>query len=360
MLHHAHANLGYKEEVFASQMDFLKNNDYHTVTLDQFLDWLKNETPLPIRPILLTVDDNYILVYTSMYPILKARGLHAVNFTITSSVGNTVGLHYCSWEQLREMEASGAMDNQSHTVTHPYLTQLTQSAARAEVVNSRTSIAANIPLKTCNYIAYPYGDYNTAIMGYCKDAGYAAAFAVDNQIATHASDIYKIPRMDASYDDLEAFKQRIGFNSLPPAPPGKGWTIDNTDPNFFANSSVWTFLSSTSAYGSSCLFHQGGEGLQPARWAAYLPKGGLYKVHAWWPHHPNLATNASYEIRHAGGLTTKVINQKSSGGAWRLLGIYNFTTDAPADIRLSDSANAPLAADGIWFEPISASGFYVY
>ena len=50
MIYHAHPNFGYDETLFASHMDFLAANGYHTITLDQFYEWHQNAQPLPLRP----------------------------------------------------------------------------------------------------------------------------------------------------------------------------------------------------------------------------------------------------------------------------------------------------------------------
>ena len=56
LLYHAHPSFSFSQELFVEHMDFLKANDYHTVTLDQFLDWKENNRPMPIRPLVLTLD----------------------------------------------------------------------------------------------------------------------------------------------------------------------------------------------------------------------------------------------------------------------------------------------------------------
>ena len=72
-------------EAFLQQMDFLVEKEYRTITPDQFMAWKNQNRPLPLRPVLLTVDDNYILVYTSMWPILRDRGLVPLEVTELSA-----------------------------------------------------------------------------------------------------------------------------------------------------------------------------------------------------------------------------------------------------------------------------------
>ena len=71
-------------------------------------------------------------------------------------------------------------------------------------------------------------------------------------LVTHNTPLFEIPRIGADWGDVEDFKGMIGFNDLPPAPPGDGWTIDNTDVNFFCDRVAWTVASPASTYGGDC------------------------------------------------------------------------------------------------------------
>jgi peptidoglycan/xylan/chitin deacetylase (PgdA/CDA1 family) len=350
LLYHAHANLGYSEARFIEQMDFLKTNDYHTVTPGQLLDWLQYRTPLPIRPVLITVDDNYLDVFASMFPILRTRGQIAVNFTPTNLVGVSSSLQYCTWLQLNTMESTGVFLTESHTRRHPYLTTLSPSEMSDEIYGSKAAIETNIAGKQCDYIAYPYGDYNVSIMQACYEANYRAAFAVSGGLVYPDTNRFEIPRNDVGFGDLNAVKQLIGYNKLPPAPPGAGWTIDNPDVNFYGD--TWQAVTAAGTYGNDYCVPGAETGNEPARWAAYLPREGWYRVYAWWPQAEELTSQAQFEIHHANGVKTVLRDQSMNGGRWNLLAMVRFRMDQPASVILQPGANGVAAADGIWFEPL--------
>jgi hypothetical protein len=88
LLYHAYPSFGYTAAQFAEHMDFLRSNGYTTITPFQLLNWMQYDTPLPIRPILVTMDDNYIPVVDEVFPILQARGMVAVNFAHTNYDGS--------------------------------------------------------------------------------------------------------------------------------------------------------------------------------------------------------------------------------------------------------------------------------
>lgn len=47
------------ESHFREQMKFLKDNDFHPITLDQLYDYMVHNKPVPVRPVVLTFDDGY-------------------------------------------------------------------------------------------------------------------------------------------------------------------------------------------------------------------------------------------------------------------------------------------------------------
>ena len=100
-------------EVFKAQLLELKNAGFHTVFFSQLIDYVDQGTPLPEKPIVITIDDGYAPNHTYVLPILRELGMKAE----ISLIGDAVqyadwGL---SWDQVREMHASGLVSFQSHT-----------------------------------------------------------------------------------------------------------------------------------------------------------------------------------------------------------------------------------------------------
>ena len=67
-------------------MKYLKENGYCTITLMNLYEYLKNNTPIPKKSIVLTFDDGYENNYTAMFPILKKYHFKATIFDITSNI----------------------------------------------------------------------------------------------------------------------------------------------------------------------------------------------------------------------------------------------------------------------------------
>jgi hypothetical protein len=86
-----------------------------------------------------------------------------------------------------------------------------------------------------------------------------------------------------------------------------------------------------------------------------VPQSGTYKLYARWTSAPDRATNATYVIQHAGGTESVVVNQRTNGGQWNVLGTWNFSSTIPAQVTLSDAADGTVSADAIWFEPVASA-----
>ena len=89
---------------FDEQMKYLHDNDYHSITLEQFDAYMRGEGDLPDRPVLITFDDGYVDNYEEAYPILKKYNMRGTIFLIINLM-DTPG--YLTWDQVKEMAADG-------------------------------------------------------------------------------------------------------------------------------------------------------------------------------------------------------------------------------------------------------------
>lgn len=119
----------------------------------------------------ITFDDGRLSDYTVAFPALLEAGMTATFYVVSSWVG-TPG--FASWTQLREMQTHG-MSIQSHTHSHPFLSELDAAALRTELTTSRTMIADGIGASV-DEIAFPGGDApRRALRAMLADCGYRVA-----------------------------------------------------------------------------------------------------------------------------------------------------------------------------------------
>ncbi len=126
--------------VFESQLKWLKKKNFHSVSLMQLYNHMKQGDSLPDNSFVLTLDDGYLDNWVFAYPLLKKYGFTATLYVATDFIDpctdyranlddfwdgkvkmsdlRTTG--FLSWRELEEMENSGVLDIQSHAVSHTW------------------------------------------------------------------------------------------------------------------------------------------------------------------------------------------------------------------------------------------------
>ena len=142
-------------EQFGEQLDRLLALGMRGVSMEELVRGAAGVTASGRRApqVAITFDDGHRTHYEHALPELVARGMTATFFVITSRVGTG---DYATWDQLREMAAAG-MSIQSHTDTHPFLSELSREAASRELRESKRRIDAELRQDTVT-VALPGGD----------------------------------------------------------------------------------------------------------------------------------------------------------------------------------------------------------
>ena len=103
-------------------LEWLKQNGYQTVVVQDLLDYVEEGTPLPEKPVMITFDDGYYNNYLNAFPLLKEYGMKAVVSIIVSETDkysqlneNRENYSHLTWEQIGEMMGSGLIEFQSHS-----------------------------------------------------------------------------------------------------------------------------------------------------------------------------------------------------------------------------------------------------
>ncbi len=195
-------------EEFKKQMQYLHDEGYHTITLDDLYEYVTNGKELPDKPVLITFDDGYIDNYNEAFPILKEYNFKATLFMITSSIGEN---RFMNLPQLKEMQANG-IDIQSHTVNHKDLRDMSLDNARDELISSKAILEDRIGHQV-RYIAYPGGFANKDIDRMAQESGYRMAFTVQAGNVEPGQDLYKLPREAVFFNDtpFENFWIRLHY-----------------------------------------------------------------------------------------------------------------------------------------------------
>jgi len=106
------------------------------------------------RVVAITFDDGDTGQYERGFRALAERGMTATFFVTTDWIGRP---GYVTWGQLREMRAGG-MDVQSHSRSHPFLSELGAPELTSELRGSKDALDAGLGQDT-DMLALPGGDW---------------------------------------------------------------------------------------------------------------------------------------------------------------------------------------------------------
>jgi peptidoglycan/xylan/chitin deacetylase (PgdA/CDA1 family) len=178
---------------FAKQVAALERRGYQAVTLGRVFQAWRGEAGLPRRPVVLTFDDGYLSQYRTAARTLRARGWPGVLNLQVDRLGAAGGL---TRAQVRRMLSDG-WELDSHTLTHPDLTEVGRERLVRELVGSREAIAREFGV-TANFFCFPYGRYDAAVQAAVRRAGYLAATTTRRAVASPDGDRFALPRISVS------------------------------------------------------------------------------------------------------------------------------------------------------------------
>lgn len=156
------------------QMQYLANEGYTTLSLNDFIEIWEGRKKSPAKPVLLTFDDGYADNYTAAMPILKKYNMHATLFVSPGMVNDG---YFLNWDQIIEMHQAG-WDIQPHGMTHPHLPELSAEKQKFEITEASRQIEQMLGVKTVMY-CYPYGERNQTTLNILKEAGIRYAVTID-------------------------------------------------------------------------------------------------------------------------------------------------------------------------------------
>lgn len=185
---------------FAATLEYLRENGYQVIPLGQLVDFqLGKAAAPPPHSVVITIDDGHRSVYTEIFPLLRKFQVPVTLFIYPSAISNAA--YALTWEQLREMQASGLIDCQSHTYWHPNFKKEKKRLAPAEYdkfvemqfTKSQVKLEKELG-KSVDLLAWPFGIYDDELVGNAGAAGYRAAFTMDRRAAGPRENVMSLPR----------------------------------------------------------------------------------------------------------------------------------------------------------------------
>lgn len=192
---------------FREQMTALREAGYEAVTVPQVIAFVREGTPLPDKPVLITMDDGYGSNLTVAAPILEETGMRATIFTIGinegeeyyAHSGEPMWQHRFAFEEAAPWVEKGIIDVQSHTFDMHQLESYGYSGrdgvrrmrgesaedyrrallGDAEAFRARRGDRVATELLA---LAYPFGYYDLEADKIMEEAGYQLTVTIDERI----------------------------------------------------------------------------------------------------------------------------------------------------------------------------------
>lgn len=197
--------ISFSPRLFKDGLARLREHGYHTIDLMDAVGMVQRREMFPERCFVITFDDGYRNAYSEAFPVLQQSGMSATVFltvgeTLTSGssrLPSQSGRDMLSWDEIREMHATGSIRFGAHTLTHPDLTKLPAGRVEAEVRDSKSLIedALGTPV-VC--FAYPYGRYDVRSRQIAS-RHFECACSDTLGLITGKSDAFALERVDAYY-----------------------------------------------------------------------------------------------------------------------------------------------------------------
>ena len=202
-------------ESFSQHMDYLENNGFIVLPLEEVILKLRNGTSLPDKSAVITFDDGYASVYEVAFPELQRRGWSFTVFVTSGLVGTNDRL-YSTWEQIREMADAG-VTIANHTIDHPYLLDRGANESevswlervRTQIVTAEETITQQTG-QNHKILAYPYGEYDPNIQTLVQELGFVGIAQHSGPINA-SSDFTALPRFPFSgiYASMNSFPTKV-------------------------------------------------------------------------------------------------------------------------------------------------------
>lgn len=203
--------------LFIRQMEYLALKA-RVISLEEAVKLLKKSEKLQDSYIVLTFDDGYEDIYTTVFPVLARLNLPATVFLPVGyisprdkvfwwdkEIGYSKTLHL---NHILEMGRTGLIDFQSHTIEHYDLDKVDRETLDSEICGSRDMLTGLLN-REIKYFAYPRGIFTPQAVELAEKTYQAALTTIigTNNIGANLHRLKRIP-IERS-DDLPLFKLKI-------------------------------------------------------------------------------------------------------------------------------------------------------
>ena len=201
---------------FEQQMRLLRDSGRPIVNVQDVVNGAAAEAALQDGAVAVSFDDGHEDFHRYALPVLESLDIPATMFVVAGKLGGTDDwmpagnsrMPLMTAEQVRELPRRGISVG-SHSLTHPRLPELDDTALGQELRESRERLS-ELAAHPVDLLAYPYGLHDERVVRMARAAGYVGACSTRSGFNTSDVDPMALRRIDVyGTDSLRAFQHKL-------------------------------------------------------------------------------------------------------------------------------------------------------
>ncbi len=203
-------------ELFEDDLKYFKENGYTTVTVNDLIDYVYQDKPLPQKCVMLTFDDGYYNNYEYAFPLLKKYNAKVVISPIaklsevyTEAQERNPAYGHLLEDDYKEMYSSGLVEFQNHSYNMHKLTPRKgigkkfketdeeYKAVITEDISNAQRYIESVTGKPPTTFVYPFGEENGESLDILKKMGFLSTLNCSekvNYISKDPESLYELGR----------------------------------------------------------------------------------------------------------------------------------------------------------------------
>lgn len=215
-----HQSLTVRPDAFASQMEWLYADGWHSLSLREFADWLSGVRNIPEKSFIITFDDGYECIMEYVFPLFEYYKFNGV----INIIGGYVGRFYevngnrpmLSWDEYRFLKNSNLFDFGCHTFGLHYrrdersaVLSVSERDLTEDLILFKDKVRMELDYDPY-VLSWPYGEYDNNAIKIALKAGYRYLFTSNYGFIERDMNKAILPRLIVSEGiDLISFQQYI-------------------------------------------------------------------------------------------------------------------------------------------------------
>lgn len=186
----------------AEDFKYIKEKGYTTIVVEDLINYIYYDIPLPQKPIMITFDDGYYNNYFYAVPLLEKYDMKAVISIIgkytedySKKDETNINYSYLKWRDINELISEGIIEFQNHsynlhsaseirkgiTIKQGETYELYKKVLEEDIMKLQDKFQEN-----CGYIpttfTYPFGLISKESVQIIKEFGFKASFSCANKL----------------------------------------------------------------------------------------------------------------------------------------------------------------------------------